>query len=286
MKPTLAAKVDLDKVEFPCLVSPKLDGIRVLGIDGKAMSRTMKEIPNRFIQSVFATGVFDGLDGEIIVGPANASDVYRVTNSAVMSRDGAPDFTFHIFDVWNAGGEFEDRLSVANNQIYPRIVHVPHVTVFDMAGLLAWEQTWLEQGYEGLMGRSPTAPYKQGRATMKEGYLWKLKRFSDAEYAVVGFEELMHNDNEATIDALGHTKRSSHMENKRGGSVLGALVLQHPEAGEFRCGTGFTAEQRAEIWDNRDRYLGALAKVKHFEIGVKDLPRFPVFLGWRDQIDM
>ena len=53
------------------------------------MTRKMKEVPNRYIQSVFASGTFDGLDGEIIVGPATAEDVYRVTNSAVMSRDGS-----------------------------------------------------------------------------------------------------------------------------------------------------------------------------------------------------
>ena len=40
-KPLLAATVDLDKVRFPCYVSPKLDGIRVLGMNGKAMTRSM-----------------------------------------------------------------------------------------------------------------------------------------------------------------------------------------------------------------------------------------------------
>jgi len=29
-----------------------------------------------------------------------------------------------------------------------------------------------------------------------------------------------------------------------------------------------------------------MAKIKHFEIGVKDLPRFPVFLGFRAEEDM
>jgi DNA ligase-1 len=155
-----------------------------------------------------------------------------------------------------------------------------------MEELLANEERWLSHGYEGLMGRSISGHYKFGRATMKEGLLWKLKRFCDAEYEVIGFEELFHNHNEATIDELGHTKRSSNSENKTGGNVLGALVLRSQLAGEFRCGTGFTEEMRAEIWANRSRYLGRMAKIKHFEIGVKDLPRFPVFLGWRAEEDM
>ena len=45
-RPLLAATVDLDKVKFPCYVSPKLDGIRVLGMSGKAMTRSLKEVPN------------------------------------------------------------------------------------------------------------------------------------------------------------------------------------------------------------------------------------------------
>lgn len=285
-KPLLAATVDLKKVKYPCFISPKLDGIRVLGMNGKAMTRSMKELPNRYIQSVFASGLYDGLDGEIIVGPPNAPDVYRVTNSAVMSRDGEPNFTYHVFDRWDMpNARFEDRFIGLHELDIPRISIVPHSRMSEK-GLLDVEQEWLEAGYEGVMGRSIDGVYKYGRATMKEGILWKLKRFADHEYEVVGFEELMHNENEATVDELGHTKRSSHMENKRGGGVLGALVLRHPEAGEFRCGTGFTAADRAEIWTNRSGYLGRMAKIKHFEIGVKDLPRFPVFLGFRAQEDM
>jgi len=67
--------------------------------------------------------------------------------------------------------------------------------------------------------------------------------------------------------------------------TLGALVLKH-DAGPFRCGTGFTDEQRAHIWANRESLMGRMAKIKHFEIGVKDLPRFPVFLGFRAEEDM
>jgi DNA ligase-1 len=293
-KPLLAATVDLKKVKYPCFISPKLDGIRVLGMNGKAMTRSMKELPNRYIQSVFASGLYDGLDGEIIVGPPNAPDVYRVTNSAVMSRDGEPNFTYHVFDRWDLQYvTFDTRYKNLEVLCCPpkayalhRVGLVPQVKVHDLAGIHDAEAHWLSEGYEGVMGRSIDGVYKYGRATMKEGILWKLKRFADHEYEVIGFEELMHNENEATVDELGHTKRSSHMENKRGGGVLGALVLRHPEAGEFRCGTGFTAADRAEIWTNRSGYLGRMAKIKHFEIGVKDLPRFPVFLGFRAQEDM
>lgn len=285
-RPLLAATVDLKKVKYPCFVSPKLDGIRVLGMNGKAMTRRMKEVPNRFIQSVFASGVYDGLDGEIIVGPANAPDVYRVTNSAVMSRDGEPNFTYHVFDLLDRQHfPFSSRLEGLATRVHPRVVHVPQVKVHDLAGLRDAEEGWLSEGYEGLMGRSIDGIYKYGRATMKEGSLWKLKRFADHEYEVIGFEERMHNTNTATTNELGYTERSSHQAGLVPMGTLGALVLKH-DAGSFGCGTGFTDEQRAYIWANRESLMGRMAKIKHFEVGVKKLPRFPVFLDFRAKEDM
>ena len=324
-KPLLAATVDLDKVKFPCYVSPKLDGIRVLGMNGKAMTRSMKELPNRYIQSIFASGIYDGLDGEIIVGPANAPDVYRTTNSAVMSKVGEPDFTYHVFDRWDLQYiTFDTRYKNLEVLCCPpkafalhRVALVPQVKVHDLAGLLEVEAHWLEAGYEGVMGRSIDGVYKYGRATMKEGILWKLKRFADHEYEVIGFEERMHNGNVATTNELGYTERSSHKAGMVPMGTLGALVLKH-SAGDFRCGTGFSEKQRAQIWadaigsrvsylvpkhwDESDQcwkpasvatvypsgvpLIGRMAKIKHFEIGVKDLPRFPVFLGFRAEEDM
>ena len=136
------------------------------------------------------------------------------------------------------------------------------------------------------MVRSIDGTYKFGRSTLRDGILGKLKRFTDAEYKVVDFQERMHNANEATTNALGHTERSSHKENKVGRGDLGALVLETADGQRFNCGTGFDDAARSEIWNNRDQYLGRWAKIKSFLIGVKDLPRFPVFLGWRDPIDM
>jgi DNA ligase-1 len=121
---------------------------------------------------------------------------------------------------------------------------------------------------------------------VKEGILGKLKCFTDAEYEVVGFQERMHNGNEATVNALGHTERSSHKENKIGRGDLGALVCRTADGLEFNVGTGFDDQLRRWIWDNRENLHGKLVKVKSFLIGVKDAPRFPVFLGFRDPIDM
>jgi DNA ligase-1 len=152
--------------------------------------------------------------------------------------------------------------------------------------LLDHEQRRLSAGYEGLILRSISGGYKFGRSTVREGIMLKLKRFTDEEAVVVDFEEQMHNGNEATVDNLGRTKRSSHKANKVGKGTLGKLVCESERYSDlFRIGTGFTDAQRQQIWDYRHTYKGKLVKFKHQPYGQKDAPRTPVFLGWRDKRD-
>lgn len=283
-KPMLASPVEFDKLSYDNLyLSPKLDGIRAVVIDGVVMSRSLKPIPNENVQKRFRH--LEYYDGELIVGEPNSTTVYRDTNSGVMSRDGDPDVKFYVFDhVEWPDAQWTNRFErlKASADSYP----LPHFQVKDYDGLLTTEDHYLNLGYEGVMLRDGKAKYKFGRATAKSNSLLKLKRFVDAEYMVVGFEERMQNNNEAFKDELGRTKRSSHQENKSGRGDLGALVLETPDGQRFNCGTGFDDATRAAIWSDRDRYLGKMAKVKSFLIGVKDLPRFPVFLGFRDARDM
>lgn len=288
MKPMLAHTIeDTTKVKFPVLVSQKLDGIRCLIIDGVAVSRSLKPIRNEYVQSIIGNHEFDGLDGELIVGSPCSTDCYRVTNSGVMSKEGEPDFFYFIFDRWDDTRGFADRYaSLRRHNLSRRIAIVPHRWAYNEADLLHIEEIHLKLGAEGVMVRSLDGPYKQGRSTMKEGTLGKLKRFFEEEYEVIGFEERLHNENTATINELGYTERSSHKDNKTGRGDLGALVLRTREGVVFKCGTGFDDDLRYYIWSHQNGYIGRLAKVKSFNIGVKDAPRFPVFVGFRAKEDL
>lgn len=278
----LASPADLDNIRWPVLVSPKLDGVRAIVKDGVVLSRSLKRIPNEYVQSLFAKR--QHLDGELIVGTPTSKTCYTDTVSGVMRVSGQPDVRFYVFDsIAQPDAPYgQRRPMVGGLQHYSE---VPQLVVRSLDELLEHEERWLAAGYEGLILRDPEGRYKFGRSTAKEGLLLKLKRFTDSEFEVVGFEERQHNGNEATTNELGRTKRSSHKENKTGRGDLGALVLKHP-GGTFNCGTGFDDTLRAEIWANRHKYLGRLVKVKHFEVGAKDAPRHPVFLGWRDARDL
>lgn len=285
-KPMLACEADLTKLTFPLLASAKLDGIRAIVRDGVVYSRSNKPIPNKFVQDRFKH--LEHFDGELIVGEPTAHDVYRQTTSHVMAHDKHGfDVRFYVFDhVKHPDAAYDTRIEFLPVVGTPAgvITHRQHM-VGSLAELLTIEDIALNDGYEGLILRDPNAPYKMGRSTMKEGYLLKLKRFVDAQATVIGFEERMANNNAATISELGRTKRSSHQAGKSGRGDLGALVCRTDEGVEFNVGTGFNDSERAAIWADRDQFLGKLAKYKFFPVGVKEAPRHPVFLGWRDRID-
>jgi DNA ligase-1 len=282
----LSAKLESpEKARYPVMVSPKLDGIRCLIVGRVPVTRTLKPIPNREIFQTLRALDLPELDGELIIGDPKHPDCYRTTNSGVMSRDGAPDWTFWVFDIYG-NGPFEDRLARAGAIIKAlgnkRIRIVPHKMIRSAEELVQYEANHLLAGYEGVMGRGPGGTYKQGRATPSEGLLWKLKRFVDGEAKIVGFDEQMHNANEAKTNALGQTERSSHKRGMVPKGTLGALKVVDCVSGvDFDIGTGFSDVERAEIWINRDYWMGKTVKYKSMTVGVKDRPRHPVYLGER-----
>lgn len=288
MKPMLASPAG-KTIIYPALLSPKLDGIRCLIIDGVAVGRSLKPIPNRHVQSLFGRAELDGLDGELIVGLPTAKEVFQVTSSGVMSIEGEPEVMFHVFDDFMENGRFEHRLRSAHRRIKKskRCVPVDHHLIHAADDLNSWEEDYLAAGYEGVMLRHPDGPYKHGRSTAKEGWLLKVKRFEDSEAQVLSITELMHNANEAKRNELGHLERSSHKAGKVGKKMLGALQVRDVKTGvEFDIGTGFTADQRQVLWAARANLVGKLVKYKSQPTGVKEKPRFPVFLGFRDPRDL
>jgi len=285
----------LGKLTYPLYASPKYDGIRAYVCDGKLYSRKNILIPNKHAQAAFGRRMFNGFDGELILsGKERSFDCFQATSSAVMSEGGTPKVLFKVFDICNLNNmTFAARYAVYRNILNTlrsnTVLPVLQTIIKDELQLLYYEEQTLKAGYEGVMLRSFNSPYKQGRSTLREGYLLKLKRFrEDAEAEIVGFEELEHNDNELTVSNTGAAKRSSHKAGKRSGGVLGSFVLKMNFQGAditFTCGSGLTDKDRADFWERRPELLGKVVKFKYQPIGVKDKPRTPVFLGFRDPID-
>ena len=288
-KPTLAVAADFTRIKYPVYASPKLDGIRCSIVDGKALTRTLKPIPNKRIYEKLSLLALSGLDGELIVGSATSSTCYAESSSNVMAFDKVPDFTFWAFDIHDVANPFSERLGMlrdrAGDDICIKVLD--HVLLANEAAMIAYEEKCVRQGYEGIMLRSPAAPYKCGRSTVNEGFLLKVKRFEDSEAEIIGFEEEMANGNESAINELGRTSRSTAKAGLYGKGSLGSFLVRDVHTGiEFSIGTGINAAQRQFFWSNQTDYIGSLIKYKYFPVGVKVKPRHPVYLGMRDKMDM
>ncbi len=297
-KPMLAvaAPEDFNKLRYPLIATPKIDGIRCLKTDHQVVSRKLKPIPNLYTRTYLEDELPEGADGELFAGAS-----FNDTTRAIMSRGGTPEFVYLMFDlVDDPATPYKERLirmadwhdlytknfrAIGRSSI--RIFLLPCIDINNPSELEAYERRCLSEGFEGAMVRDPEGPYKFGRSTVREGWLLKIKRFADAEAEVIGFEEAHHNENELEKDALGYAKRSTAKEGKKAAGWLGALIVKDVSTGiEFNIGGGFTQSQRQVIWRARELYSGRIAKYKYQPHGSEDKPRFPQFIGWRDGRDM
>ena len=296
-RPLLAGTVkDFSKIKYPLLATPKLDGIRCLIINGDPVSRNFKPMPNKFIFSKLQCRLPDGLDGELMI--AN-NDEFNKIQSQIMSFEGEPDFIYHVFDYVSSELEkpYEERMKelkqlhvdlvLTDPEVAHRIQLVLPQIINSEDELNSYEEKCLSDGYEGVMIRKPDGKYKCGRSTEREGILLKIKRFKDAEAEVIGFKEKLHNVNEQEKNEFGLAKRSSKKAGMVPAGTLGTLLVRDLKTNiEFGIGSGMDDEIRQKIWDNRDDYINKFVKYKYQNVGIKEAPRFPVFLGFRHTNDM
>lgn len=297
--PMLAATCEnLSSLKLPGLLSPKLDGIRCLlhPVHGP-VTRKLEPIPNTYIRTQLNKLHRKDLlpDGELIVGKPNDPTTWNKAQSGIMSADGRPDFTFFVFDWIDTTLPYHQRYKKAKALVriwksdFAWLKLLEHTRVTSVKEIKNLEQSYVDDGYEGAMFRSLDGPYKCGRATAREGYLFKIKRFVDTEGVIVGFKEKMHNANKAEVDNLGYTKRSSHKANKIPMGTLGKLVIKAtfpsdelvPTPKLVYVGTGFDAATGKHIWNNQKKYLGKIAKFKYYGLTAYGVPKFAVYLGIR-----
>lgn len=276
-----ARLLDPAKLRFPVLATPKVDGIRALTVGGQALTRSFKLIQNLHIRTHLET-LPDGCDGELVAGNFNQ------TTSAVMRRSGKPDFEYWVFDFvphvsW-LSVPYSRRSYALSAVDWPTWVRVLTAwEIRDVAEFYRYEEACLEKGHEGVVVRSPDGPYKFGRSTPSEGYLWKFKRVQDSEARVVGFDEQRQNCNPIERNVWGYARRPGGAANKVPKGTLGSLKCVDIHTGvEVDIGTGLSAEERQHVWDNQGEYLGRVLRYKYQECGRVDRPRFPKFDAWVD----
>ena len=287
--------IELEKVRYPVLAEKKIDGVKIVVKDGVFLSRALKPIRNEWLvdqlKFLFRNRykLFD-FEGEVQVG-----GLFKDSSSFVMKNGKeVNNWVFHMFDYIPKESELEldtiHRKQRLEN-IFSDLVG-EHLQIVD-GELFNNEEDLLnyhainaaDPSLDGTIVRQPHSVYKFGRSRNKVGEVLKLKDFDDDEAIIIGFEERMHNTNEAETNELGRTFRSSSKDGLVGTYMLGAFICKWRDV-EFKVGTGFSHEQAEDYWVNQDALKGELLKFQYMGVGVKGRPRHPSFLGFRSKEDM
>lgn len=311
MKPMLACDWDPKRVRFPVWVQPKIDGVRALNLHGAVTGRSMDQFGNRYINEMFTAEQYIGFDGEMAAESETNPALCRLTTSALNRHEGHPFVLWWVFDWVTTSSSkmpyieryfalkaklayYNDHMSyVQGHMNHPcqvgltRLRLMPYRVARDIVELAALDEQNIALGYEGTILRDPQGLYKSGRCTAREANLTRIKAFVEEDAVVTGVSEGQTNLNEAIINALGNTERSTHQENMVGNSMVGTLHCTDVKTGQqidVAPGCMTHAERRA-YFDSPATLIGQTIKYKTFKHGVKDKPRFPTFQSIRMKAD-
>jgi hypothetical protein len=249
-------------------VQPKLDGNRVVFIDGKAMSRNGKEYPNceHVIEELtkkdpdfFKKWV---LDGEMMgdLGFDKSSGALRRINEK--NREKAT-FTYWAFDLI-AKSEWDRRktrplktrlqdLEDVIGKKYKTVTLVPTGGLNSPSHDLLMKlcDDYVKDGFEGAMIKDADSPYvfKRGKN------LLKVKKFFDIDLEVVDFYE----------------GKGKHKDR------LGGIIVEG-DGINCKVGSGFNDAMRDKIWNNKRDWKGAIVQIQYQDKTKDGSLRFPVFV--------
>jgi DNA ligase-1 len=307
----LADDWDENKLVFPLLASPKIDGVRGANFDGTLRGRSLKTHANKRLTEFFSVPEFLGFDGELVAAGLVDPDLCRKTSSACSTIDGSFNLGFCVFDYYTEATKnlrYIDRYHAMlkrmaelhqNYAMWLRPVEV--VSCENLEELLALEEKWLDMGYEGVIIRDPNGLYKEGRATVKQRQILRIKRFVQEDALVLSVVEGESNHNEPLINERGLQYRQTLASGMVPNGLVGKLQCKllknilDPVTKEIILREGdivtvspgkMTQEERALYFAEPDLIVGKVISFKFFPRGIKDKPRYPTYVHHRDPVDV
>lgn len=301
MKPMLAVDWVKGKVNFPVIAQPKIDGVRGINLGGFLTGRSLKTHRNIYTTNLYSHPMLHGFDGELAAESETHSALCRITTSALNTIEDDPYTLWWLFDYitpetrllpyrirYDAIRIQLRRIEYGYPDLYAHLRIVPSTIAYNMTQLNELDVMYNKEGFEGTILRDPEGQYKEGRSTVREGGLLRIKHFAEEEAVVNSIEEGQHNGNVATVNFLGNTERSSHQLNMIPNGMLGAMLCRDLKTGmPIKVSAGaMTHEERTVYFRNPELILNKIIKYKTFLKGVKDKPRFPTFQSIKFESDI
>jgi DNA ligase-1 len=257
----------LGLVDKEIIVQPKLDGNRCLikiqnGMPslmytrgGDVMPVQLEHVLDDLSETDFDDPII--LDGELYsdeISFNNLNGLIKRVKATSEEIEKRKLIKFHLYDVMLNQG-YESRYDFIKNFASENIVVVPSKKIIASDDNIQTElEKFLSDGFEGLMIRQLNMPYENKRTWQ----LCKCKVFEDDEFELIGFQE-----------------------DVRGGFV-GAFIMKMKDDETFNAGcSGQSVEERTEMWNNQDKYMGKIATVAYFGLSEYGIPRFPKFKSLR-----
>lgn len=291
-----------EDVRYPMLWSCKRDGIRCLVIDGELLTRTMKPQVNRnlprFLRHVIARSRREGIvwDGELYdhTKPFNwHQSTFRSHHAEI------PDTShFDLIDampreLWFdkelcAATPFQSRVAWLEElaRKTERVLHIPQVWVHTPERAKELTDEAIADHYEGGMLRDPLQGYRHGRTSVGQNWLIKLKDWIVYDAVVIDVleGECLRTGAEEREAPTGGMERSHRKADYMPSGMMGSLLVRLDDGTETGIGTwrGLTHDLRRELLANKDQYIGQWVRFRGQRAGVKDRPRIPKDLEWRD----
>ena len=247
------------------LMSEKLDGVRAYWDGKKLWSRQ----GNAFAVPEWFTENFPPfeLDGELWLGRGQFEQTVSIVTRH-QPHQAWQDVTYQIFEVPNQVGGLLERLEVLKT--YLQDFPAPYLRIIEQVPVTSTEQLQLHLkglvglGAEGLVVRNPETPYLSGRSDQA----LKVKLKQEAECVVRGY-----------TDGKGKYR-----------GQVGALLCEIAP-GQFKqlsnstdrllkIGSGLSDKQHANPPE-----IGTLVTFQYMGLTRKELPRFPVFLRVRADLN-
>lgn len=260
-------------------LQPKLDGLRLIANKDGLWTRNGKEyksIPHIYeaLRPLFKYNPKYIFDGEVYADKF-ANDFNKICSLAKKTKptkedlvEAASHIQYHIYDfpfwddVFSARyGELEKVLGFAKGNPVLQLVETHEALSEDE--IVKYYGEFVEDGYEGAMVRLDTK-YEQKRTKN----LLKYKEFKDGEYRIIDVQE-----------GVG---------NRSGGA--GYITCQKLDktpfldgTSSFDCNIKGTREYCKYMLAHKDEFIGKVGTVKYFNLTPDGKPRFPYFMGLRDE---
>lgn len=268
--------------QFPCYIQPKLDGVRCVSYRSNnsthvlMQSRTgsyFESMPHISSMLEMSSSMQDGviLDGELYCHDMPFEELVGLVKKKKLTaedREKVKLIEYHVYDIVDTNNtpyyirkdqlkELVETIHLLepNNKNILKYVETNYVN--NIAEFKEYFEEKIQQGYEGIMLRTPNGSY---RCNYRSSDLLKYKEFFENEYEIVGYKE---------------------GEGRDKGTII--WNCKTPEGLIFSVRPKGSIEYRKDLYENGDSYIGKPLTVIYQELSENGVPRFPVGKAVRNE---